>query len=57
MFKSDRGYSSGFMPTGFFGGLLIIVFGNVAWRLWCEFVIVLFRINNPLSKIDDNRQI
>lgn len=54
MFKGNDSYSRSFMPTGFFGGLLIIVIGNVMWRLWCEFFIVLFRINASLNKIDDN---
>ena len=58
MFKGNDpySYSSSFMPGGFFGGLLFLVLGNVFWRLWCEFFIVLFRINNTLTKIEDNTQ-
>lgn len=54
---SSRGYggygSSSFMPGGFMGGLLIIIFGNILWRIWCELIIVFFRINKSLSNIDD----
>lgn len=46
------GYGS-LMPGGFFGGLLIIIFGNVIWRIWCELIIVFFRINKSLNNIDD----
>lgn len=46
------GYGS-LMPGGFMGGLLIIVFGNIIWRIWCELIIVFFRINKSLSNIDD----
>lgn len=56
MFRSDSygyGYSS-MLPGGFFTGLLFIIFGNIFWRLWCEFFMVLFRINRTLSCIDDN---
>ena len=54
MFRSNSyGYGS-MMPGGFFGGLLFVIFGNVFWRLWCEFIIVLFRINRTLSSIDEN---
>lgn len=51
---SGRGYGySSFMPGGFMGGLLIIIFGNILWRIWCELIIVFFRINKSLSNIDD----
>lgn len=46
------GYSS-LIPGGFFGGLLMIIFGNVIWRIWCELIIVFFRINKSLNNIDD----
>lgn len=56
MFKGqERGYgSSGMMPGGFLGGLLILVFGNIGWRIWCELMIVVFRINKSLTNIDNN---
>ena len=33
-------------------GLLILVFGNLYWRIILEFVMVLFRINDSLQSID-----
>lgn len=50
----DYGYSRSFMLGGFVGGIIFLIFGNLAWRLWCEFIIVVFRINSSLSNIDDN---
>ena len=53
---SSRGGYGGFdsyMPGGFVSGLLIIIFGNVLWRIWCELIIVFFRINRSLNNIDD----
>ncbi|MFT3949240.1 MAG: DUF4282 domain-containing protein [Agriterribacter sp.] len=56
MFSGGRsgGYGpASFIPGGFMGGLLIIIFGNVLWRVWCELIIVFFRINKSLNNIDD----
>lgn len=59
MFSGGRssgygGYGpTSFIPGGFMGGLLIIIFGNVLWRVWCELIIVFFRINKSLNNIDD----
>jgi len=39
---------------GHFIGLLIIVFGNVMWRVWCELLIVFFRMNETLNCIEQN---
>ncbi|MEJ0103067.1 MAG: DUF4282 domain-containing protein [Bacteroidota bacterium] len=47
-------YSSSMLPGGPFVGLLIIVFGNIGWRMWCELIIVFFRINKTLTDIDNN---
>ncbi len=38
---------------GFITGIGIIVFGAIGARVWCEFVIVLFKINSNLQKIAD----
>lgn len=56
LFKGeDRGYGSeSLLPGGLGTGLAVLIFGNVFWRLWCEFMIVLFRINKTLTNIDDN---
>ena len=51
------GYNSSpvsFMPGGFFGGLIFLVVGNIIWRMWCEFILVLFRINRNLKDVEKN---
>ncbi|MCI0917810.1 DUF4282 domain-containing protein [Pseudomonas stutzeri] len=40
---------------GFWSGLGILLFGLIATRVWCELLIVLFKINEDLQKIA-NRQ-
>jgi len=42
---------------GFFGGLIMLVVGNVAWRIWCELVIIFFRINKTLNNIEVNTKV
>ena len=37
--------------VNFFAGLFSILFGSVLVRMWCELVIVLFRINEALQDI------
>lgn len=46
MFSSDSG--------SFFTGLGIVIGGSIATRLWCELLIVLFKINDNLQKIADS---
>ncbi|HEU4575602.1 MAG TPA: DUF4282 domain-containing protein [Chitinophagaceae bacterium] len=41
------------LPSGPIMDLLIIVIGNILWRMWCELIIVFFRINKTLNNIDD----
>ncbi|SFR54598.1 DUF4282 domain-containing protein [Thiomicrospira sp. ALE5] len=42
----------GMMIAGsFFGGLMLILFGAVGVRIWCELLIVLFKINDHLKKM------
>lgn len=36
---------------GFIMGIVIIVVGSVLARIWCELLIVLFKINDNLKKI------
>ncbi|CAM3757773.1 DUF4282 domain-containing protein [Rheinheimera salexigens] len=46
----------GTMFTGFAGfwqSLVIIVFGCIGVRIWCELLIVLFKINDNLKNIAD----
>lgn len=49
------GIATMFTPYGggFFAGLGIIIFGVIGSRIWCEFVIVLFKIHGNLQKIAD----
>jgi hypothetical protein len=35
-------------------GLLIIVFGNLLWRVYMELVMIFFRINEGIQNIDRN---
>jgi hypothetical protein len=37
--------------SGFFAGLGIIIFGAIGSRIWCELLIVLFKIHENLQKI------
>ena len=41
--------------AGFWTGLGILLFGLIDTRVWCELLIVLFKINENLQKIA-NRQ-
>ena len=43
-----------FMPGGFLGGLLFLILGNIFWRMWCEFILVLFRINKNIQDVEKN---
>jgi hypothetical protein len=55
IFKSDdrRGYyDSG--PSPVVIGLSLLIFGNIVWRIWCELMIVIFRINKSLESINEN---
>ena len=63
MFGGGRGYGGyggygalGFFQGGFLSGLVFLVIGNVFWRMWCEFMLVVFRINKSLQNIDKNTQ-
>ena len=55
-------YGGGYGPMsmlggGFFGGLVFLVVGNIGWRMWCELIIVFFRINKTLNNIEANGRI
>ena len=39
--------------AGFFGGLLFLVLGPVAVRIYCELLILFFRINDTLTEIKE----
>lgn len=41
---------------GFLAGLGIIVFGAIGTRIWCELLIVLFKIHGNLQKLADKSE-
>lgn len=47
-------YGSG--AAGFLGGLLMLVLGPVFVRVYCEILILLFKINESLVDIKENLQ-
>ena len=49
MVSSLTRYGSG--AGGFFGGLVMLVIGPVLVRVYCELLILLFRINETLTEI------
>ena len=59
----EFGGGGGFSPFsmlgggGFLGGLIMLIVGNVAWRIWCELIIIFFRINKTLNNIEINTKI
>jgi len=40
--------------SGPLGGLLIIVFGNLLWRVYMEIVMLFFRINDGIQRVERN---
>jgi len=44
----------GDIGAGLFGGLAFILLGNLAWRVYMELVMLLFRINSGIQQIDRN---
>ncbi len=53
----DSPYGGGafsYMPGGFIGGLIFLILGNIFWRMWCEFILVLFRINRNIQDVERN---
>jgi hypothetical protein len=41
--------------SGFLTGLAIIIGGGIAVRIWCELLIVLFKINENIQKMAGNK--
>jgi len=41
--------------VGFIGAIAIIVAGGVAARIWCELLIILFRIHENTKKMAEER--
>ena len=44
--------SGGQGGAGIIAGVLVLVFGNLYWRVILEFIMVLFRINDSLASIE-----
>jgi len=40
--------------TGFLYGLAMVVLGPIGVRIWCELLIVLFKVNDTLTDIRNN---
>jgi hypothetical protein len=51
MISSFYAYSEG--GALFFSGLMMIILGPIGVRIWCEVVIVFFRMNENLTDIRD----
>jgi hypothetical protein len=47
-------FGMGMENTGRFIGLFMLTFGNIFWRVWCELIIVFFRINETMNGIEEN---
>lgn len=45
----------GFSFGSFIKGFLMIVVGSAMVRIWCELLIVLFKINENVQKISDSK--
>ena len=52
LFSGD-GMMAGLIPGGAFMGLILLIFANILWRMWCELIIVFFRINSTVSDIKE----
>lgn len=39
--------------VGFLGGIILIITGAIAVRIWCELLIVIFKIHQNLKKLAD----
>jgi hypothetical protein len=49
------GYYYGNYPGGaavILVGLIILIFGNIFWRIFCEYVAILFKIHERLVSLD-----
>ncbi len=40
-----------FSLTRFLGSILVMAFGLIGWRVWCEILLVIFSINGKLGKL------
>lgn len=54
MFGGSSSDYGSLMPGGFVTGLIFLVCGNILWRVYCELIIIFFRINKTLGDIEKN---
>jgi len=40
--------------AGLLGGLVIIILGNLIWRVYMEIVMLFFRINEGIQRVEQN---
>ncbi len=55
-FSQMFGGYSGFTIGKFLTGFLYMIGGAVVVRIWCELMIVIFKINENLQKLKDNEK-
>ena len=48
---------SGMGAAGFFAGLMVMVFGAISVRVYCELIMVIFRNNKYLKTISEKSQL
>ena len=48
---------SGMGAAGFFAGLMVMVFGAISVRVYCELIMVIFRNNKYLKTISENNRV
>ncbi len=49
-------FSDGFDFVNILGGIVIILLGGLTARVWCELLIVIFKINDNLQAIRDQEK-
>ncbi|MBV7433719.1 DUF4282 domain-containing protein [Cardiobacteriaceae bacterium TAE3-ERU3] len=50
-------YGGGFTFAGFLSGLFSIILGIIMARVWCELIMIFFRINENLEAIRDKNKL
>ena len=39
------------------GGIVLLFGGSIVWRIWCELLIVVFKINENIQRIADRNDV
>jgi len=50
-------YTDTSQDTLFVGGLMLLIVGNILWRMLCEIVILLFQMQETCAKLDDKARV